>query len=67
MVVLDEAHNRVLRLNETALYILDALKAGTPAERIAQSLALDWEVSVDMARADVMATETELRTLSLLL
>ena len=67
LLVLDTRADRIHQLNATASLIWSHLEAGSADAEIAESLAADFEISVEQARVDVAAALSRFRELGLLL
>ena len=67
LLVLDTYADRIHQLNATARLIWAHLEAGSGDDEIAESIAAEFDISVERARADVASTLSRLRELELLL
>ena len=67
LLVLDSSADRIHQLNATARLVWAHLEAGCADDEIAESLAAEFDVSVEQARVDVAAALSRLRELGLML
>jgi predicted transcriptional regulator len=67
LLVLDTHADRIHQLNATARVIWAHLEAGSGDDEIAESLASEFEVTIEQARVDVAAALSHLRELGLML
>lgn len=66
VLVLDPASDRIHQLNETASFIWRTCQEVASAAEVAKSLAENFEVEEDKARADAERTIDELKALGII-
>jgi len=66
VIILDTAANRVHQLNRTATLIWQSCDTASDPEEIAERLAAEFAVELDIVLADVLRTLEDLRAVDLL-